>query len=210
MSRICSCPGCDCLSISGRRRPGAGPIPLFCGGCELHGCSADRAGSLANSLCGSCGHRWAAHAEDGGPCVDCLGSVRPRSVADTCRCFKAAPPLDRDALVLEGFADCEALVVQMLTKMADDAREEGAFTQNPHGGIAMLTLRSAALAVSLGQHRTDRYDADEVRAVHAKAGMAPGMQSKGGKARAASMTAKQRSAAGRKAVKARWARKETE
>lgn len=127
-------------------------------------------------------------------------------------------PEERDALVLEGFADCEALVVQMLKAMVGSERERMAkaleLEPDSRGELiaaiaaTIRTLQGAALAVSLGQHRTDRYDPDELAKVHACAGMPPDMQSKGGKARAASMTAKQRSALGRKAVKARWARKE--
>lgn len=139
---------------------------------------------------------------------------------------------DREALVLEGFADCEALIITMARSQAAALKDDSVPSVFPAKERACFAfaLEGLALAVSLGQHRTDQYDEAEIRAVHAKAGMPPDMQSKGGKARQASMTpeersemghkgidarmagmtTEQRAELGRKAVKARWARKEGE
>lgn len=138
-----------------------------------------------------------------------------------CPCTKFVPvhEIDRrtisqreEAAILEGFADCEALIIAMARSQAEALKDDAVPSVFPAKERACFAfaLEGFALAVSLGQHRTDQYDEAKIRAVHAKAGMPAGMQSKGGKARAASMTAKQRSALGRKAVKARWARKEGE
>jgi hypothetical protein len=66
-----------------------------------------------------------------------------------------------DEALAQGFADCEALVVAMLTQMADTAQDrEGCASSVSH------MLRSAALAVSLGQHRSAKTNDLAVLSAH--------------------------------------------
>lgn len=63
-----------------------------------------------------------------------------------------------DDAAARGFADCEALVSAMLQQMADEAEKRASgdvVTEGlrAFGSGAVTALRSAALAVSLGQHR---------------------------------------------------------
>lgn len=100
-----------------------------------------------------------------------------------------APLAAREEGLVEGFADCEALVVAMLTAMARNEAEKASkraaqgIEREGHETRAHC-LREAALAVQLGQHRTDAYDAEQLATAHRKAaGLVPGAQSKGGTAR---------------------------
>lgn len=106
-----------------------------------------------------------------------------------------------------GFADCEALVVAMLTAMAEDEREKKRRAQvdameamSESEGKSSLAeagrhhnradvLHEAALAVQLGQHRTDAYDPEQLATAHRKAAHA-GVQ--GGKARALALSPERR------------------
>ena len=97
----------------------------------------------------------------------------------------------------EGFCDCEALVVAMLNAMAD--AEEANFGKPSATPTRWALLRSAALAVSVGQHRTDAYDPDELARAHQRAANTPEKASRGGKASAARMTPEERSERARKA-----------
>jgi len=75
-----------------------------------------------------------------------------------------------DAAIAQGFADCETLVVVMLKSMsASEAAKIGLSTEPSCHGARSLALAEAALAVSLGQHRTDAYDPDELAKAHASA-----------------------------------------
>lgn len=60
-----------------------------------------------------------------------------------------------DEATAQGFADCEALVVAMLSKMAENATTE-----------SYVALTGAALAVSLGQHRSAETNESAVLSAH--------------------------------------------
>jgi len=91
-----------------------------------------------------------------------------------------------DAALAQGFADCEALVVAMLVSMAREKSAPAlrvvakilteAFPLPSDSRISAATsaivdalFSSAALAVSLGQHRTDAYNPDVLAKAHASA-----------------------------------------
>lgn len=124
-----------------------------------------------------CGHQAAVHSAEG--CA-----VRFGSIECPCESFSpvsgAAPePLTtnarisaaRDEGAVKGFADCEALVVTMLERFSADA-----------GGPGRAELVGAALAVSLGQHRTDAYDPEQLATAHRRAAQ-PSLAAKGGRGR---------------------------
>ncbi len=172
-------------------------IPICsCPGCDASPLAGRRTGGeLVPALCGSC---------------ELHGCTAEQ---DRCGYGPLSALPDRDAAVLQGFADCEALVITMARAQAAGL-EAGTVpipsTYEHAGVIASWALNSFALALSVGQHRTDQYDPDELRKVHARAGMPAWMHSAGGKALAASRTPQERSEATSKASKVRWkkARKE--
>lgn len=134
-----------------------------------------------------------------------------------------------DAARLEGFCDAESLVVAMHSAQAEQPVSEALrrevtrllredFDPTPPNWegrdwddnaedvaeklIALLrtrTLRECALAVSVGQHRTDHYDPDELAKAHRRAANTPQQASNGGKASAARMTPQQRQERARRA-----------
>ena len=136
---------------------------------------------------------------------------------------------DRDELLAQGFADCEALIVAMLSNMAtaeaekssrasvevERLREAGCSEETIaiHGRLAhkhyarSATLREALLAVSVGQHRTDAYDEEAVAKAHQEAAKRH-WRRKGGNARAERLTPEQRQEAARTAANARWGKGE--
>jgi hypothetical protein len=91
-----------------------------------------------------------------------------------------------DAARLEGFADCEALASAMAQAQAEQERGKalgfppGSYWANRHGARAQA-LDEFALALSLGQHRTDAYTADALAAAHRAAGVRP-LAARGGRA----------------------------
>lgn len=111
----------------------------------------------------------------------------------------------------QGFADCEALVVLMFEALAD-TEDEKALKYAPQGieregrETRAACLREAALAVSLGQHRTDAYDPETLAQAHRRASTSPAMASAGGKARQAKLTPNQKTKLAKMAATARWKR----
>lgn len=85
---------------------------------------------------------------------------------------EARPASEREAgLLAAAFADCEALAAAMALAMAAQERckaldfEPGSYWANRHGARAQA-LDEFALALSVGQHRTDAYDPDTLAAAH--------------------------------------------
>lgn len=104
----------------------------------------------------------------------------------------------REEGMIQGFADCESLIVAMLTAMSDrEAQQAGPASGEPNGtvrlarGARSLALREAALGVSLGQHRTDAYDEDAITTAHQQAATA-GLRRRGGRNRAAALSPERR------------------
>lgn len=100
----------------------------------------------------------------------------------------------REEGLVAGFADCEALVVAMLTELggkelarAASAVQLGSPTTAKHHKDRSGALREAALAVQLGQHRTDAYDAEQIATAHRKAAW-PNQVDKMNKARALALS----------------------
>lgn len=100
------------------------------------------------------------------------------------------------------FADCEALVVAMLEEMAAAERQN----DNWSGGVV---LTGAALAVSLGQHRSAEVNERAIVAAHREAA---GFNSSkaGGEARSRALSPAKRKKIATKAARARWAAKKGE
>lgn len=90
-----------------------------------------------------------------------------------------------DDAMAAAFADCEALAIAMARAQAKQERDKalfspGSYWANRHEARAQA-LDEFALALSLGQHRTDAYDADAVAAAHRAAGVRP-LAARGGRA----------------------------
>lgn len=128
-----------------------------------------------------------------------------------------------DAARLEGFCDAESLVVAMLEAMcqaegqsflilSDRAANLPTQEKGPVEELAYraqhraAVLREAALAVSLGQHRTEQYDPDAVVAAH-RAVVNRSQASAAGKGNLKRSEEARRESA-RNAANARWGKKE--
>lgn len=121
-----------------------------------------------------------------------------------CPVYKSRRDTAREESLVQGFADCESLIVAMLSSMAD--REQLAAASEEKFGrhvVRMQVLREAALAVSVGQHRTDTYDEDAVAKAHQEAAKSH-WRRKGGKASAKGLTPEQLEERARNAATARW------
>lgn len=120
-----------------------------------------------------------------------------------------------DVARLEGFTDCEALVSLGLRALAEreDKKVGAAFSAHEVAPVVArhearaAVLREMALAVSLGQFRTDEYDSEELAGAHRRAGITPEMQSAGGRARQSQLTPERRQELAKQAATARWAKR---
>jgi len=98
--------------------------------------------------------------------------VRDLSPGDAARFYRVVREAE-GAAAAQGFADCEALMLSMLSALAEGedehAEEYAGGDQEAWHRTRAHTLREVAVIVSLGQHRTDAYDPDEIAKAHASA-----------------------------------------
>lgn len=124
-----------------------------------------------------------------------LAEIQAEIDADLDRRSAAARNEGREEGLVQGFADCEALVGLMLKTLS---AKELAKAEECAGPLSDLDHRSrgyalaeAALAIYVGQHRTDAYDPEQLATAHRKAAHGD-LVSKGGKARALALSPERR------------------
>lgn len=107
---------------------------------------------------------------------------------------------------VEGYALCEEMVAKMLEAMAEEQMRKWTQHLLEDGKAWAFALQGAALAVRMGQHRTDEYDADIAVTAHRRI-LNRAQASAGGKASARTLTPEERRERAQRAARKRWAGK---